>query len=158
MAHPTSGTNSAFSGSGFQNSQHMRQVQQMLPRSDTATGSTGPDPFADPEAYYEWMASVGMENMRRTAFTAGAPQGRHPSKVSSSDTSMPDYVSSHYSSSRMSICGVMPEPLMPQLAGGNHQVIYEDDSQATALKVPTNTPTAGGGEGADYGGNAVAPT
>ncbi|KAK0625478.1 hypothetical protein B0T17DRAFT_492555 [Bombardia bombarda] len=99
-----------------------------LPRGAVGSGSSlaFPDPFTESAAYMDWVNTI-TPGQSSDGFGAKSPWPanlRTMSKQSSTDTSMPDYVSSHGSDTM-------------QLSGGSN----EDDPMS--IKAPTNTPTAG---------------
>jgi hypothetical protein len=108
-------------------------AMRLVPRQFASMSNAQPDSFAEPEAYYEWVANIGLQDMSRGGF--GGNGMRQTTRVSSSDSSMPDYISSHHSG-RMSLC--FPDHAVPHLAGRNINLHHDD----VALKVPTNTPIA----------------
>lgn len=123
----------ATSQAGPYNSGVYPSPMPLLHRSALPAGSVFPDPFTE-TAYLEWVNSLGLsQGMDVGEFRGALPTHfpRQPSKQSSTDTSMPDYMSSY------SGPNVMPESM--HMSGTS----IEDETQVGSLKVPTNTPTAG---------------
>ena len=110
----------------------------MLQRNTLPSGSAFPDLFTE-TAYLEWVNSLGLSQNTDVGESRGVIPTtfpRNPSKQSSTDISMPDYMSS-YSGHNM-----MPESV--HMSGTS----LDDDGQTGSLKVPTNTPTGGPNESA----------
>ena len=112
------------------------QTVQTLQRQAVPSGSGFPDPFTE-TAYLEWVNSLGLaQNADSGDARAVWPPffARNSSKQSSTDISMPDYLSSQSGQN------VGPESML--MSGTS----LEDEMQVGSLKVPTNTPTGGPGE------------
>lgn len=98
------------------------------------------DPFGDVNAYFEWLSSMGMgmadANTRDEA--QQNPGLSRSARRTSTDISMPDYVS-------LNSGGQAAVP--PEQSVSLSSFRQDEDSQCGSLKVPTNTPTTGGGHG-----------
>lgn len=100
--------------------------------SANTSGSSIPDPYLEPVAYYEWLNSFGsVVNSDVSGNSCWPINPRNASKQSNSDASMPDYMSLHGRQNTMS------DPM--HISG----MSMEDDCGTGTLKVPTNTPIAG---------------
>jgi len=124
-----------------QNHPKARHINPKMPRgSSNSHGlSSVPDTFPDVDTYYDWVSSIGTQDMTRNAFNMGPLAGRNSSKVSSSDTSMPDYIPSHQNERvPLSLHEHMHMPLLYP----NQNLSVDDDGQIVGMKVPMNTPTA----------------
>lgn len=91
-----------------------------------------PDPFSDTATYMGLYSALGTNSWNPDASAAWGMSARNTSKHSSTDTSMPDYVSSASGHVHLDV-------LQMQAA------MREDNLVSSHLKVPTNTPTAGVG-------------
>lgn len=122
---PVEATNPVFAAGG-------RRVTYPVCGPISYPGQGGFDPFGDAGSYFEWLKAMGMgmntgndqyDNMARCTV---APKS---TRRTSTDISMPDYVSTKSSSQcaeqRPGI-GAFPQ---------------DDGNEAEQLKVPTNTPT-----------------
>ncbi|EJT71311.1 hypothetical protein GGTG_10570 [Gaeumannomyces tritici R3-111a-1] len=93
-------------------------------------GMVCPDPFSDTTAYMGLYSGLGGNSWNPDPSAAWAMSARQMSKHSSTDASMPDYVSSASGHVNLDVF---------QMQGA----MMEDDLASSHLKVPTNTPTAG---------------
>ncbi|EGX96183.1 hypothetical protein CCM_00838 [Cordyceps militaris CM01] len=94
-----------------------------------STNTPASDPFVEANAYFEWLSGIGMGLNGETNSTPGLQAATHDHHKSSTDTSMPDYVSS--------------TGLPSNTDGGtdSYAVRMSNEGDSKHLKVPTNTPT-----------------
>ncbi|KAJ3484820.1 hypothetical protein NLG97_g6963 [Lecanicillium saksenae] len=97
-----------------------------LPSSVTAA----PDPFVDSNVYFEWINGIDTGLSGGTHSTTNALAASRVLRKSSTDISMPDYVS-----------WTQTPPLLENQQEDSAARI-SSDHDATHMKVPTNTPTA----------------
>lgn len=99
------------------------------------------DPFVEANAYFEWLSGIGMgmDTETNTGEAANPSLSNRLGRKSSTDTSMPDYLSS-----------TQTPPLIDNLDG--HTDRLDEDADGAHMKVPTNTPTTRGFSGAETGG------
>ncbi len=125
-------TSASMMSSAF--AQSLSMVQRGGPSS---ASSSFPDPYTEPAAYKEWYNSLLLSQLNQ--YPLPQPDGNPPwaaalgriiSKHSSTDTSMPDYISSASGHS------FLAEQIQV------HNTGTEDAVGTQPLKVPTNTPTA----------------
>lgn len=93
---------------------------------------TAADPFVEANAYFEWLSGIGMGLNGDASLNVNSHRASRAGRKSSTDTSMPDYVSA-----------TQTPPLVEQItasfAGKN-----DDEADMAHMKVPTNTPTTCG--------------
>lgn len=91
-------------------------------------GQSGADPFVEANAYFEWLSGIGMGLSTEANVTQKITR---EGRKSSTDTSMPDYVSATQT------------PPLVENAQGNPPEQHDEDADLAHSQVPTNTPTTG---------------
>ncbi|TQW00929.1 nadh dehydrogenase -like protein [Cordyceps javanica] len=105
-----------------------------FPYSDTLSlsNTVASDPFVEANAYFEWLSGIGMGlNSDTSATVVNPPTAGRANRKTSTDTSMPDYVSS--------------TDTPPMIKSGHDDDFgkkINGDGDSIHMKVPTNTPTA----------------
>jgi len=115
------------------------QCAPLLQRGGTSSGSSCPDPFTEPAAYKEWLNSLGLGQFhlpQSDALPHWPNTSRMATKQSSTDTSMPDYLSS----GSVNVNNFVQDQFQISPVG------LDDDFGSQALQAPTNTPTAATGD------------
>lgn len=87
------------------------------------------DPFVEANAYFEWLSGIGMGLTGDTNSTLNPNVAVRRNQKSSTDTSMPDYISSDQT------------PLLVGTEQDGFAVRGSGEGDNTHMKVPTNTPT-----------------
>lgn len=98
----------------------------LLPSSNTVAS----DPFVEANAYFEWLNGIGL-GLNGSNSSLNPPDADRSVRKSNTDTSMPDYTSSNEAS------------LLPGDGQNAFAAKVSSDTDATHMKVPSNTPTTG---------------
>lgn len=102
--------------------------QESQPNLNLATA----DPFVEANAYFEWLSGIGMGLNGDASLNINSHMVSRAARKSSTDTSMPDYVSANQT-----------PPLGEQITASFASKI-DDEADMAHMKVPTNTPTTCG--------------
>ncbi|KAI9158061.1 hypothetical protein HJFPF1_06048 [Paramyrothecium foliicola] len=121
-------------------SRESRRCSQQPLSLSTASGASTSDPFAESNAYFEWLNGMGMgmdggEIVGSTGPTA-ARYSRSKRKTSA-DINMQDYLSNG------------PTPMLTEQQFALSNLPTDDEGNIAHWKVPTNTPTTSGAGNCD---------